>query len=102
MSKLLENEIKTARAMIAMFCRRHHGPELCGQCRELMEYVEQRLKKCTFGPGKPACSKCGIHCYQPQMRARIREVMRFAGTRMVLTHPVLSFRHWRSSKRRPQ
>lgn len=98
MSKRLENEVGTVRVMIGMFCRRRHGPALCGQCRDLMEYVEQRLEKCPYGDGKPACSKCDIHCYQPEMRARIREVMRFAGPRMVLTHPVLALRHWRANR----
>lgn len=98
MSKRLENELKTAKVMIKMFCRRRHGRDLCVDCRDLMNYVEKRLEKCPHGPGKPACSKCEIHCYKPQMRARIREVMRFAGPRMILTHPVLAFRHWRLNK----
>lgn len=98
MSKRIQNEIKTARVMIEMFCRRHHGRDLCEDCSALMKYVEQRLEKCPHGAGKPACSKCEIHCYKPQMRARIREVMRFAGPRIILTHPILAFRHWQINK----
>ena len=98
MDKRLEGEIKTARIMIEMFCRRHHGPMLCRDCGELMKYVERELENCPHGLSKPACSKCEIHCYNPQMRSRIREVMKFAGPRMIYRHPVLAFRHWRSNK----
>lgn len=99
MDKRLDNEIKTARVMITMFCRRLHGGQgMCGDCLGLMNYVEQRLRKCPHGGSKPACSKCKIHCYQLQMRARIKEVMRFSGPRMALAHPVLAFRHWKSTR----
>ncbi len=76
----------------------HHGRDLCEDCSALMKDVEQRLEKCPHGAGKPACSKCEIHCYKPQMRARIREVMRFAGPRIILTHPILAFKHWQINK----
>jgi hypothetical protein len=95
MSKIIEDEIKTARVMIEMFCKGHHGQDLCGACRELMNYVTQKLEKCPHVPRKPACAKCEVHCYNPQMRSRIREVMRFAGPRMMYRHPVLAFRHMR-------
>lgn len=98
MNKTIQREIKTARIMIEMFCRSRHGRDLCEDCSALTKYVEQRLEKCPHGSGKPACSNCEIHCYKPQMRARIREVMRFAGPRMILTHPILAFRHWQINK----
>ena len=33
------------------------------------------------------------HCYQPEMREKIRTVMRWAGPRMLPVHPVLSIKH---------
>jgi len=33
---------------------------------------------------KPACKACPAHCYKPEMRARIRGVMRHSGMRAVL------------------
>ena len=45
------------------------------------------------GTGKPTCSKCPVHCYKPEMRDRIREVMRYAGPRMYKRHPILTFFH---------
>ncbi len=70
----------------------HHGP-LCEECQALFEYAQARLGKCPFGPEKPVCSNCPIHCYQPAMRDQIREVMRYAGPRMTLRHPVLALSH---------
>lgn len=53
----------------------------------------QRVDKCTFQDAKPTCAKCPVHCYNPTMREQVREVMRYAGPRMVLHHPILSILH---------
>jgi hypothetical protein len=42
---------------------------------------------------KTFCSNCKVHCYKPEMREKIREVMRFSGPRMILHHPITSIRH---------
>jgi len=46
------------------------------------------------------CNLCQVHCYSEAMRARVREVMRYAGPRMPLRHPWLALRHL-LAKRRP-
>jgi hypothetical protein len=90
----LEREARTVRLMIDLYCRSHHGAKgLCGECRKLAAYAEQRIGKCPFGEEKPACGRCTIHCYKPEMKVRIREVMRFAGPRMTWRHPLLAIRH---------
>ena len=87
-------EVKTARVMIEMYCRHHHGSGgLCGECALLLEYVSRRIDKCPHGEEKPACFKCEVHCYKPNMRNKIKEVMRFAGPKMTWRHPVLALRH---------
>jgi len=87
-------EIKTARVMIEMYCKHHHGSGgLCGECASLLEYVSRRINKCPHGEEKPACSKCEVHCYKLNMRNKIKEVMRFAGPKMTWRHPVLALRH---------
>lgn len=97
----IERELKTLRIMIAVFCASGHGTsEPCPDCRELIEYAGRRLKRCRFGKDKPACSACPIHCYRPEMRERIREVMRYAGPRMTFRHPVLAALHFIDRKRR--
>jgi hypothetical protein len=92
----LDREKRTIRVMVAMYCQGHHGVSgqlLCPECTELLGYAEQRLEKCPFGSDKGPCSKCRVHCYKPQFRARIQAVMRYAGPRMLTKHPVMGLRH---------
>jgi len=92
--KRTEREVKTVGIMIGMYCRHHHGTEkICDGCRELYGYARQRSLKCPFGDDKPVCAKCHIHCYQPEMKAKIKEVMKFSGPKMVRSHPLLAVRH---------
>lgn len=92
----LETELQTVEAMIEIFCRGHHGTKegLCPECRELLDYATRRLEKCPLKSNKPKCSACPVHCYKPAMREKIREVMRYAGPRMLYRHPVLAGRHY--------
>jgi hypothetical protein len=94
-SPTFAGEVKTLTAMLRIYCRGRHGGgrELCGECRELQVYAEGKLEKCRFGDRKPKCSQCPVHCYKPAMRERIREVMQYAGPRMMTRHPVLAVRH---------
>ncbi len=87
--------------MIRMYCRGRHGAggRLCADCAALLAYAEQRIGKCPFGADKPVCNQCRVHCYQPAMRERVRTVMRYAGPRMLLHHPLLALRHLMRSKR---
>jgi hypothetical protein len=92
----LEREKKTLAAMLWIYCQNHHdsiGRQLCPDCQQLAEYADQRLEKCPFGEEKGPCSQCEIHCYKPEMRERIREVMRYSGPRMLGRHPVLALSH---------
>ncbi len=89
-----EREAKTVRLMIRLFCRGHHGNSpLCASCEELLTYASRKVEGCPHGDEKPACRRCTIHCYDVAHRERIREVMRYAGPRMLLRHPVLAIRH---------
>lgn len=97
----MNREKKTITAMIRIYCRSHHGSdgELCAECDALRQYAIARLDRCPFGQNKPACAKCPIHCYKPQMRERVREVMQFAGPRLALRHPILALRHRMDSRK---
>ncbi len=53
----------------------------------------ERLDRCVYGPEKPTCFTCPIHCYRREMRDAIREVMRYAGPRMLKRHPILAIAH---------
>lgn len=92
--KNLEHEKKVLRQMVSLYCRRkERNAALCPQCTELLEYALKALERCSFGEGKPTCRRCPVHCYRPDMRERIRAVMRWAGPRMILYHPVSAIRH---------
>ena len=90
-----EREKRMVSQMIALYCcKKHHTRgDLCPQCAALDAYAKMRADKCPFMETKTFCSNCRIHCYKPDKRAKIREVMRFAGPRMILHHPVAAIRH---------
>lgn len=93
-------ELQTIEVMIKMYCRHHHGgAPLCADCTELFDYAQRRLQRCVFGDAKPACAKCVVHCYKQDMRERIRAVMRWAGPRMLLRHPILGVLHLLAERR---
>lgn len=102
----LERERKTVAAMIQIYCRAHHRGErfedgLCPGCRTLEEYADARLRTCRYGEEKPTCGECPIHCYKRDRREEIRQVMRYAGPRMLRYRPLLALRHLWDKKRRP-
>lgn len=94
-------EKKTIELMIRLYCRRKEGnKELCPSCREILDYALQRLARCPFGEQKPTCRSCSIHCYKPEMKEKIRTVMRYAGPRMLMYHPVDALLHlWREYRK---
>lgn len=90
-----EREKRTVALMIRIYCRKKHGTKkmLCPQCQALQDYAMGRSDKCPFMETKTFCSNCKVHCYKPEMRDKIRAVMRFSGPRMLLYHPVMALRH---------
>jgi hypothetical protein len=96
-----EREKQLVSQMIALYCKRRHHTRgaLCPTCAALRTYAEQRSEKCPFMETKTFCSNCQVHCYKPEMRAQIREVMRFSGPRMMFHHPVMAIRHVIESKK---
>ena len=97
-----EREKRMVTEMIKLYCKKQHhtkGGELCSECDELNEYAKLRSDKCPFMETKTFCSNCKVHCYKPEMREKIREVMRFSGPRMLFHHPVMAIRHVIESKK---
>lgn len=90
----IEHEKQIVALMVQIYCRKKEGnKELCETCRSLLAYAHKRLERCKFGETKTSCRHCPIHCYQPEMRRRMREVMRFSGPRMLFYHPLEALRH---------
>jgi len=100
----LRREWRTISAMITLYCAKRHGGrrgELCSDCREMSAYARARLERCPFGAEKPTCANCRVHCYRSAMRERVRDVMAFAGPRMLASHPYLALMHVLVDERRP-
>ena len=104
--KKRQREKEAFSLMIALYCHGLHGTKrgaLCPECAALDEYAQSRSDRCPFMATKTFCANCRVHCYKPEMRAKIREVMRYSGPRMMLHHPVMAVRHvieTRKEKRR--
>ncbi len=101
----LRREQRTIEAMLHIWCdaqplhMRADEGDLCAGCAGLFEYASYRLARCPYGEEKPTCKKCPIHCYSREKREQMREVMLFAGPRMLLSHPILAVRHLLDEKK---
>jgi len=94
-ARRLKRELKTVEKMIGLHCREQHQPKdgLCEPCAELWRYVQERIDLCPFSTDKPTCLNCTVHCFKPEKRETIRQVMRYAGPRMMRRHPLLTVLH---------
>jgi hypothetical protein len=105
MDKELRRDLKTLVRFVETYCRHKHpdaGKEpvrlkphdveairgkpvpLCHDCTKLLAHAFVKRANCPFEP-KPACKHCPDHCYHPTYRRQIREVMKFAGRKLVLS-----------------
>jgi len=91
----IKREQKVVREMILLYCRKKHRGQAspCTECNALIAYAQDRSAHCPFMEEKTFCSNCKVHCYRPDMRQRIRTVMRFSGPRMLLRHPAMAMWH---------
>ena len=92
----ITQEKATVRVMIALYCRQKHHTrknQLCDECNDLLQYAMQRLTMCRFGEQKTTCELCPKHCYRKDYKLKIKEVMRYAGPRMMLHHPIMAVKH---------
>ena len=97
-------EEKTISQMVALYCAGNHerasrtetavcGEAVCPECAKLDEYAALRTRRCRKMHVKTSCDACENHCYKPEMRERIRQVMRYSGPRMITRHPIAAIRH---------
>ena len=85
--KKRQDEKRLVAEMIAYYCQKKHGSAaglLCEDCLKLEGYAHTRIARCPFTESKTFCSHCEVHCYAPEMRERIREVMRYSGPHMLI------------------
>lgn len=99
-------EMRTVSQMIALHCRMRHGAgaagptetaycgeAVCPACAELDAFAVRRTELCPRMAEKSSCSTCKTHCYPAARQEQIRAVMRDAGPRMLLHHPIAAIRH---------
>lgn len=94
-----EQEREVIATMVGMYCKGKHKQEekvengLCMECQELLDYANMRIDKCPFMEEKTFCSTCKVHCYKPYYRSKVKEVMKYAGPRMLFVRPGLVIKH---------
>lgn len=101
----IARDLRTLARFIRIYCRHKHSDEpkrpprirgfdldalrirkleLCTPCGKLLAHAFVKRAHCPYSP-KPACKHCQTHCYQPDYREQIRQVMRFSGRKLVLS-----------------
>lgn len=90
----IEQDKHTIRKMVELYVHHKlHLQQIPADYEELISYACARLSHCRYGEDKPACKNCPTHCYKPEMRQRIRVVMRWSGLRIVFLSPLAALRH---------
>ena len=90
----IEREKQTVCKMIELYCRHHlKQNRMPDEYQHLAEFACRRLDHCKYGEKKGACKNCPTHCYAPKEREQIREIMRWAGPRMIFYSPIDAIRH---------
>ena len=95
-------DLKVQLQFTAVYCQEKHGddrsvivtdePELqqlplqkypvCNECREFLLYAFERRLRCPL-EDRPVCKHCPVHCYAPEQREKVREIMRFSGQYLI-------------------
>ena len=103
-SDLTSKEIKDLKILAwftSVYCLDHHDqpreplvalpPQLvsleryqcCSECREFLTYAIERRLNCPLDE-RPVCKHCKVHCYRPDYREKVREVMRYSGKALIM------------------
>ncbi len=91
-----KSEQEMVEKMIRIYCRGKHRSKkgcLCPKCQALADYARARTERCPRMAEKTFCSACPHPCYKPEMREQMKQVMRYAGPRMLLHDPAAALRH---------
>ena len=103
MTKKERKDLRVLVSFTSVYCRHHHdeakagvdiGNEscaplvegkhpVCTDCREFLAYAVARRIHCPLDP-KPDCKHCPVHCYKPNYRQQVKDVMRFSGKHLLL------------------
>lgn len=99
LTKGQKNDIKLIGKFVEVYCDGKHGTthrtsfelpadlgvrSFCDECAAFMSYAVARRIKCPLEAEKPSCKHCRIHCYGKAQREKVREIMAYAGRRLML------------------
>lgn len=92
-----EKEKENMCRMVKIYCNKNHKTKktLCDECQKVLEYSNFRTEKCPHMQTKTFCAFCETQCYKPDMKEKVRDIMRFSGPRSIMYHPVSAISHLR-------
>lgn len=92
-------DIRLIAKFVEVYCAGKHGaPEklayllpgtlgqrqMCSECAAFMAYAITKRLHCPLEAEKPSCKHCRIHCYSTEQRVKVREIMSYAGRKLML------------------
>ena len=95
-----KKDLKILALFTSVYCRDHHTTEIkplldlpeqlaslerypcCAPCREFLTYAIERRLNCPLEE-RPVCKHCQVHCYRPDYREKVREIMRYSGKALI-------------------
>ncbi len=104
MDTAVKSDLRTLARFITFYCAHRHADELktpvaiknrdldaiigrqvdlCPTCCKLFAHAFVKRTRCPLSP-KPACKRCPSHCFHPEYRRQIREVMGYSGRQLAL------------------
>jgi len=98
-TKQQKKDIKLIGKFVEVYCaRKHQGAgrtwialpatlgerSLCQECVAFLEYAVTRRLKCPLEAEKPTCKHCRIHCYDQLHREKVRQIMSYAGRKLLM------------------
>lgn len=94
-----KKDIRLIGKFVEVYCSGKHGDavrtaqplpaglaprKLCSECAAFMAYAVDRRLKCPLEEEKPTCKRCRIHCYAKPQREKVREIMSYAGRKLIM------------------
>lgn len=95
-----KKDLKILALFTSVYCRDHHSAArsalaglpkqlvsleryaCCPSCQEFLVYAIERRLNCPLEE-RPVCKHCQIHCYHPEYREKVREIMRYSGKTLI-------------------
>jgi len=94
-----KKDIRLIGKFVEVYCAgRHHGAgptdivlpaglgkrRLCPGCAVFLQYAIRKRLNCPLEAEKPTCKHCRIHCYATLEREKMREIMSYAGRKLMM------------------